>query len=554
MTAAYLRVSTEMQDVETQRAMIRDHCAKRNIIPEEFADDAVSGTVPFNDRPQSRRLLDEAKKGNIHEVIVYRVDRLGRDYLDTLTAIAELSTLGVSIESLKEGRIVNTASGRFHTNVLTAASQFERESTVERTIDKMRDLAKAGVWVGGTPPYGFCKVGEGKQAVLALSETPISPTCNLSAVDVVRLIFQKAADGWTCDAIATHLNNDLGIPPAYKDRLSRDKERLLTKGIWLSLQVRNAIINRTYMGEHVWGKQELFRKHTGRKNLRPVPQENWITRQCPAIVTEDLWNRANAVLHRNQTTSMGRANSMGRPKYKYLLRGLIRCQCGRTYIGVTAKQRNGTVRAYYRCASLYADPSIRAIPHCTCPGLRGEVLEASVWDYVQGFLARPGLAIQELKNQMAAESDQSLTVKREISILEGRLLQKAEARQRVLAQVAEGLFQGDEIKVALRRIEDDAAGAQKRLAEFREISVNAETRVLALDWAGRLLGDLRAKVKGQITFEKKRKFVETLVAGITVSGTKAVPEVEVRFRFDSDFDCNPKLNRRLVPDGAGSRT
>jgi hypothetical protein len=80
-------------------------------------------------------------------------------------------------------------------------------------------------------------------------------------------------------------------------------------------------------------------------------------------------------------------------------------------------------------------------------------------------------------------------------------------------------------------------------------------RVLALDWAGRLRGDLGAKVKGEMTYEEKRKFVETLVAGITVSGAKGtLPEVAVRFRFDSDFERAQKSGRGLVPADTGSRT
>jgi hypothetical protein len=63
-------------------------------------------------------------------------------------------------------------------------------------------------------------------------------------------------------------------------------------------------------------------------------------------------------------------------------------------------------------------------------------------------------------------------------------------------------------------------------------------------------------VKGEVTYEEKRKFVETLVAGITVTSAKGrkPPEVEVRFRFDSDFERAQRPGRQLVPAYAGSRT
>jgi site-specific DNA recombinase len=378
------------------------------------------------------------------------------------------------------------------------------------------------MWIGGPAPYGYRQVGEDKQARLALSEEPISQG-GLSEVDIIRLIFQKAAEGETCYAIAKHLNNDLRIPPAYADprrdqrRGGRNREKKLrvTKGMWWSSQVRDLIVNRTYKGEHVWGKQQ--QDHTRPKTSKWVPRkatppEEWIIRRCPAIVTEDLWSQANANLHRNRNLSMGH------PKHRYLLRGLIRCQCGRTYIGVTAKQRNGTERAYYRCASKYADRSVRdTCPRCSAPGLRLEALENSIWDYVAG---------------------------EDIQRLEKALQGRAAARMQVLDMASEvdecgvPLFSPAEIKQKLRKIEEEAAGHEKQLASKRQISTVQETRVLALDWAGRLLGDLREKLlKGDLSFEVKRKFVETLVAGITVTtlSGSALPKIEVTFRFDRDF-------------------
>jgi len=63
--------------------------------------------------------------------------------------------------------------------------------------------------------------------------------------------------------------------------------------------------------------------------------------------------------------------------------------------------------------------------------------------------------------------------------------------------------------------------------------------VLSLDWAGRSLGEPRAKVQeGELTFDKKRKLVETLVSGIAVKtlGSRKQAEIEVAFRFDPDFE------------------
>jgi hypothetical protein len=152
---------------------------------------------------------------------------------------------------------------------------------------------------------------------------------------------------------------------------------------------------------------------------------------------------------------------------------------------------------------------------------------------------------------MDAEEDPGRQVQQEVKVREERLRGKADARARVLALVSEGLFGDDEIKRELRRIEEIAADDEKQLAELRKISTERETRVLSLDWAGRLLGDLRSKLQtGELTFEKKRKFIETLVAGIKV--TPGEPP-EVTFRFDSDFSrAQSSARTGLVPTYTGT--
>jgi site-specific DNA recombinase len=560
MIAAYLRESTVEQDIETQRSVIREHCAKSKITFQEFADDDTSGMIPFSRRPQGGRLLEAVKQGMVEEVIVYRFDRLGRDHADTYMTIGELLNHGVRVYSLKEGLAENSASGKLNTGIRTLFSQYERDSIVERSVDASRRLARTTeMWMGGSAPYGYRQVGEDREARLKLSEEPITPGC-LSEADVVRLIFKKAAEGDTCYAIAKYLNNDLRIPPAYADPRrdqrrggrNREKKQRATKGMWWSSYIRDLITNRTYMGEQAWGKLKTW-KVEGKKHYKALPPEQWIKRPCPNIVPEELWNQANAMLHRNRNLSMGH------PKHRYLLRGLIRCQCGRTFIGVTAKQRNGTERTYYRCASKYADRSIRdTCPRCTAPSLQPEKLENSVWEYVAGFITRPDLAITKLKREKEAERDPGRKVREDIKRLENALQGRAAARKRVLDIASEvDEFSPAEIKQKLRIIEDEAAGYEKQLASLRQISTARETRVLALDWAGRLLGNLREKLlKGDLSFEVKRKFIETLVAGITVTTVpgSALPKIEVTFRFDKDFKRAQEWARSsdLVPEPTGT--
>jgi DNA invertase Pin-like site-specific DNA recombinase len=557
MIAAYLRVSSdeqrEQKTIEHQRIALRDYCKTRELQVEFYEDDGLSGDEAFEQRTGGARLLKDLTAGKADRVLVWDIKRLGRDMLVLITALAQIEKYA-PFESMTEGAFsLKDPAKILITAVHCGMASADKATLLFKTKTASRNLAAGpeGMWMGGVAPYGYRQVGEDREARLAVSEEPISAGCKLSEAEVVRLIFQKAANGESCWEITKHLTNDLGIPPAYADPgrdarrggRNRTRRRRTTKGIWWSTGVRSIILNRTYMGEHIWGKQMVTRDED-RKRLKSAPREQWITRQCPAIVSPEQWAQANAMLHRSQTARIGH------PKHQYLLRSLIRCECGRTYIGVTAKQRNGTERAYYRCASKYADRSIRDIsPRCSAPGLRGEALESSIWDHVAGFLARPGLAIRQLKNQMAAEATQG-RVAGTIKDLEASRARKIEGRKAVLRQLGDGLFPEGDVKETVQGIDAAMSEIDARLAQFRKIADKRQTRLISLDWAGRLLGELRTELlHGELTFEKKRKFVESLVAGIKIPNNGPP---EVTFRFEPDLQRFEKWRRSgLVPSYTG---
>ncbi len=63
----YVRVSTEeqreRQSIATQRDFGTRYCDLHELpIHDTYADDGVSGTVPFELRPSGRRLLDDARQ------------------------------------------------------------------------------------------------------------------------------------------------------------------------------------------------------------------------------------------------------------------------------------------------------------------------------------------------------------------------------------------------------------------------------------------------------------------------------------------------------------
>jgi len=64
--ALYLRVSSEEQrgagTIQTQREFLEGYYQLHDLeVAEIYADDGVSGTIPLHERPEGRRLLEDAK-------------------------------------------------------------------------------------------------------------------------------------------------------------------------------------------------------------------------------------------------------------------------------------------------------------------------------------------------------------------------------------------------------------------------------------------------------------------------------------------------------------
>src|SRR5687767_9790292 len=93
--AVYCRVSSDDQaergTIQGQRDFLSEFTALYGLeVAGEYADDGYSGALPLGERPAGRRLLEAAQRGEFSEVLVYRLDRLGRSLSALLDANAVL--------------------------------------------------------------------------------------------------------------------------------------------------------------------------------------------------------------------------------------------------------------------------------------------------------------------------------------------------------------------------------------------------------------------------------------------------------------------------------
>ena len=149
-TAIYLRVSTELQDVRSQRHAIEEYCEMRGYKVEPrfmFTDDGVTGKTL--DRPGFQGMLAAVRSGCISRLVTFELSRMSRNFLDGLDVMRELHGYGVVVEVPGEGVVkFDTCTDQFIVAAKALVAQSERERISERTKAGLAAARARGVALG----------------------------------------------------------------------------------------------------------------------------------------------------------------------------------------------------------------------------------------------------------------------------------------------------------------------------------------------------------------------------------------------------------------------
>lgn len=165
-----------------------------------LSDNGISGTKDETERDGLAKLLQMAENKEIDCVIVFSLDRLGRNTRLVLSIVEKLETLGIDLISCKEALDTTTPTGRFVLRMFASLGELERDSIVERTTLGRDARGKIDGEKGGAVPYGYIRL-----TGLIIDE---------KKAEVVRDIFRlRYQENHTLTKIAIHLN-DNNIPSA----------------------------------------------------------------------------------------------------------------------------------------------------------------------------------------------------------------------------------------------------------------------------------------------------------------------------------------------------
>jgi len=134
----YTRVSTVAQTLDQQN----DALAKAGV--SKTFSDTMSGAR--DDRPGLAALLDYVRPDDT--VVVWKLDRLGRNTLNILETVKALTDRGITLVSVSDGIDSSTPAGRMMIGVLGSLAEYERELTKERTALKRQASRSRGTKFG----------------------------------------------------------------------------------------------------------------------------------------------------------------------------------------------------------------------------------------------------------------------------------------------------------------------------------------------------------------------------------------------------------------------
>jgi len=516
--AIYARVSTEAQEqrgtIGSQLDVLRAKVAAAgDELVAELCDDGYSGARL--DRPSLDALRDKAEAGVIEVVWCLSPDRLARSYAYQVLILDEFARFGVPVHFADAPPFEDDPQARLLVQVQGVIAEYEKAKIAERNRRGKLWRSKMGEVISWRAPYGYRRVSRSAEeaAHLVVFEQEAA---------VVRRVFDDyVSGGCSIREICRRLDADRVPSPTGKTW-------------WGPSMVSRLLGNEAYVGRVYFNRTEAIPASSPTRRARTVkrsrPREEWISISCTPVVTDEVFEAAQAV---------SRDNSKWSPRNlkedAWLLRGLV--VCGVCHVGTNCLKRpgqgrDGTAHRYYRCSHADALRVGGEARRCRERNIRADALDNFVFEQLRAALLSPetlhaGEAAHRASTPPAADE----LLGAELARLEGKLGSNEAERRRLADLYQAGLLELTEVQQRARDID----ARHRALAQQRD-HLAAERQQLAVDnQLSRRVGDFaRGAAQGidQLDFAQRQQLLRLLVEHVEVTGWRV--EIQLRIPLGED--------------------
>ena len=146
---AYLRVSTDMQDLNTQKLGVLEYCAAQKLGVPELVEDTVSSKVDWRQR-EIGVLLGSCVADDV--IVVSEISRLARSTLEVLEIMQAAAGAQVAIHVVKNAMVMDgSLQSKIYATIFGLAAEIERDFIAQRTREGLARVRAEGVILGRPP-------------------------------------------------------------------------------------------------------------------------------------------------------------------------------------------------------------------------------------------------------------------------------------------------------------------------------------------------------------------------------------------------------------------
>lgn len=332
--ARYSSRGQNEQSIEGQIAAAQKYAASKGYtIIKEYCDRAKTGTN--DNREAFQQMLSDCAKKQFRVIIVWKVDRFGRNREEITFNKYRAKKNGVRVEYVAES-LPGGPEGVILESVLEGMAEYYSLQLSQNVRRGLMETAKKHHIIGGRTPLGYKSGPDGEYLV------------DDQNADVVRQIFSKYASGMTMQEVV--------------DWLNKNGYRTAEGKVFNKNSLPRMLSNERYIGTYIY------------KDL--IWEENAI----PAIIDRETFGKVQEMLKMNR-----RAPSHRWSYSDYILTDKMFCGlCGSPMIGESGYSSTGKKHSYYSCAG-HKNPA-KGVCRCPKKPVRQDTIEAEVFSHVWGIL------------------------------------------------------------------------------------------------------------------------------------------------------------------------
>lgn len=482
---------------------------------EGYIDEGISGTSTKK-RDSFKRMIRDAKAGRFDFIITKEISRFSRSTLDSIKYTQELLEHDVGV--LFQNDNINTldSDSEFRLVVMAGVAQDEVRKLSERLKFGFRQAIKNGHVLGNDKLWGYDK----KDCVLTINE---------EEAQVVRRIFYLYA------------NQQMGIR-----RISQtlyDEGFTSRKGNAFNvLTIRHILCNPKYKGWYCANKSQTVDYRSKRKVF--LDESEWVMYpdpSIPAIVSVELWDRANA-LYKRRSQQMMSHQSAAEFHNRYPYSGKIICEeHGTSFHRQVLKSAKGE-KEVWQCR-VYRN---RGRAGCTAPQLRTTELDQIMADIFDQLVQNKQAIIDAVVTVLQSVPDEH-DYAQDIRHIEEDLSAIQAKKDRLLEMSIEGVISTTEFKQRNDGFNEQIKTLEEKLAALQSEAEKGPQTTAQLQ-------EIRSALEEELTFQNSVNsvLVTTILDKIEVKkgSTKEELHLDIYLKFggpcgvvfnrgNSSFRCTP---------------